>query len=107
MCDALKIDLAKMNEEISACFMEACTGAGTGTEPADQTTLLKNFMRVLAMRQGKSITYIARWSEKADSQSAHVHLSLKGADGTPLFWDESKPDNMSDTFRHFIAVLQA
>lgn len=106
MCEALKIDLAKMHEEIGAGFMEACTGAGTGTEPADQTVLLKNFMRVLAMRQGKSITYMARWSEQADSQSAHVHLSLKGEDGTPLFWDETKPDNMSDTFRHFIGGLQ-
>ena len=107
MCDALKIDLAKMHEEIGAGFMEACTGAGTGLEPADQTVLLKNFMRVLATRQGKSITYMARWSEQADSQSAHVHLSLKGPDGTPLFWDASKPDNMSDTFRHFIGGMQS
>ena len=106
MCDALKIDLAKMHEEIGAGFMEACTGAGMGLEPADQTVLLKNFMRALAARQGKSITYMARWSEKADSQSAHVHLSLKGNDGTPLFWDASKPDNMSDTFRHFIGGMQ-
>lgn len=107
MCDSLKIDLAKMHEEIGPGFMEACTSAGSGLEPADQTVLLKNFMRVLAMQQGKTITYMARWSENADSQSAHVHLSLKGPDGKPLFWDESKPDNMSDTFRHFIGGMQA
>lgn len=106
MCDALNIDLAKMHEEIGAGFMEACTGAGTGLAPADQTVLLKNFMRVLAMRQGKSITYMARWSEEADSQSTHVHLSLKGPDGTPLFWDDSKPGNMSEAFRHFIGGMQ-
>lgn len=47
----------------------------------------------------------ARWSQQADSQSAHVHLSLKGADGTLLFPDASKPGNMSDTFRHFIGGL--
>jgi glutamine synthetase len=107
MCDSLKINLAKMHEEIGPGFMEACTSAGSGLEPADQTVLLKNFMRVLAMKQGKSITYMARWSESADSQSAHIHLSLKDAAGTPLFWDESKPDNMSDTFRHFIGGMQA
>ncbi len=107
MCDALKIDLAKMHEEIGPGFMEACTAAGTGLGPADQTVLLKNFMRVLAMKQGKSVTYMARWSEEADSQSAHVHLSLKDKYGTPLFWDESKENNMSDTFRHFIGGMQA
>ncbi|MVO18005.1 glutamine synthetase [Rhodobacteraceae bacterium CY05] len=106
MCDALKIDLAKMHEEIGPGFMEACTGAGGGLEPADQTILLKNFMRALAMRQNKTITYMARWSEQADSQSAHIHVSLKGEDGTPLFWDETKPDNMSDTFRYFIGGMQ-
>jgi glutamine synthetase len=78
---------------------------GVTDESADQTVLLKNFMRVLAMLQGRSITYMACWPEQADSQSAHVHLSLKGVDDTPLFWDDSKPGNMSDTFRHFISGL--
>jgi glutamine synthetase len=106
MCEAMNINLAKMHEEIGPGFMEACTAPGTELEPADQTVLLKNFMRVLAMRQGKSVTYMARWSDKADSQSAHIHLSLKDAAGKPLFWDESAPDNMSETFRHFIGGMQ-
>ncbi|MFT4959186.1 MAG: glutamine synthetase [Paracoccaceae bacterium] len=106
MCRSLNIDLAKMHEEIAPGFMEACTGAGIGLDPTDQTVLLKNFMRALAMRQGKTITYMPRWSEQADSQSAHVHLSLLDNDGKPLFWDASKSDNMSDTFRHFIGGMQ-
>lgn len=106
MCTSLNINLAKMHEEIGPGFMEACISADTGLVPADQTVLLKNFMRALAMRQGKSITYMARWSEQADSQSMHVHLSLKDKNGKPLFWDESQPNNMSVSFRHFIGGMQ-
>lgn len=105
MCEALKIDLAKMHEEIGAGFMEVCTGAGTGLDPADQTVLLKNFLRVLAMRQGKTITFMPRWSEQADSQSAHVHISLADANGS-VFWDDGAEGNMSARFRHFLGGLQ-
>ena len=105
MCEALKIDLAKMHEEIGAGFMEVCVGAGTGLAPADQTVLLKNFLRVLAMRQDKSITFMPRWSEQADSQSTHVHISLSDADGA-VFWDREAPTHMAPRFRHFLGGLQ-
>ena len=38
---SLRIDLAKMHEEIGGGFLEACIAAGTGLEPADQLVLLK------------------------------------------------------------------
>lgn len=106
MCDALKINLAKMHEEIGGGFMEGCIGAGTGLEPADQLVLLKNFIRVLAMRRDQTVTFMPRWSETADSQSFHVHLSLIDNQGKPAFWDESAPNKMSKQFRHFIAGMQ-
>jgi glutamine synthetase len=106
ICEPLKIDLAKMHEEIGAGFMEACIGAGEGLEPADQLMLLKNFIRALALRQGKSVTFMPRWSEQADSQSIHLHISLKDKAGKPLFWDESQKNGVSQTFRHFLGGLQ-
>ncbi|MDE2446946.1 MAG: glutamine synthetase [Alphaproteobacteria bacterium] len=106
MCEPLGINLAKMHEEIGGGFMEACIAAGEGVEPADQLMLLKNFLRALALRQGKAITFMPRWSEKADSQSAHIHISLKDKTGNGAFFDGAKPDMMSDTFRHFIGGLQ-
>jgi glutamine synthetase len=107
MCEPLRIDLAKMHEEIGAGFMEACISAGEGTEPADQLVLLKNFIRALALRQGRSVTFMPRWSEKADSQSIHLHVSLKDKAGKPLFWDEKEKNGISRTFRHFLGGLQA
>jgi glutamine synthetase len=106
MCEPLRINLAKMHEEIGGGFLEACIAAGEGTEPADQLILLKNFLRSLALRQGRAITFMPRWSEDADSQSIHLHISLKDKMGRPVFFDASKPHNMSDTFRHFIGGLQ-
>ncbi len=105
MCAALKIDLAKMHEEIGPGFMEACIAAGTGLAPADQTVLLKNFLRVLAARMGKSVTFMPRWSVDADSQSLHVHVSLADGSG-PAFWDADARARMSERFRHFIGGLQ-
>jgi glutamine synthetase len=107
MCEPLKIELAKMHEEIGGGFMEACIAAGSGLEPADQLVLLKNFLRALAQRQGKCVTFMPRWTEQADSQSIHVHVSLKDRDGAPVFHDAKGSRAMSDTFRHFIGGLQA
>ena len=106
MCEALKIDLAKMHEEIGAGFMEACIGAGEGLEPADQLVLLKNFIRALALRQGRSVTFMPRWNEQADSQSIHLHISLKNRAGQPLFHDPEARHGISRTFLHFLGGLQ-
>ncbi len=106
MCEALKIDLAKMHEEIGAGFMEACIGAGEGLEPADQLVLLKNFIRALALRQGRSVTFMPRWNEQADSQSIHLHISLKNRAGQPLFHDPGAKNGISRTFLHFLGGLQ-
>ncbi len=102
MAEPLRIDLVKLQEEIGPGFMEACIGAGTGVEPADQLMLLKNFIRALALRRGKSVTFMPRWSEAQDSQSMHLHMSLQGG----AFWGDG-PHHMSETFRHFLGGAQA
>ena len=107
ICEPLGIDLAKMHEEIGAGFMEACIGAGEGLAPADQMVLLKNFIRALALRQGRSVTFMPRWSEQADSQSIHLHMSMKDAAGAPLFFDAAAENGISQSLRHFIGGLQA
>ena len=106
MCGPLRIDLAKMHEEIGGGFMEACIGAGEGLEPADQLVLLKNFIRALAMRQGRCVTFMPRWTEDADSQSIHLHISLKDRAGKSLFYEAGQKNGISQTFRHFLGGLQ-
>ncbi len=106
MCATLDISLGKMHEEIGGGFMEACIDAGTGPAPADQVVMLRNFLKVLAMRRGQTVTYMPRWSEDADSQSSHVHISLLDASGKPVFYDANDEHSMSETFKQFIGGLQ-
>lgn len=106
ICASLQIDLAKMHEEIGPGFMEACIGAGEGIAPADQMMLLKNFIRALALRQGRSVTFMPRWSEQADSQSIHLHMSMMDTAGMPLFFDAADENGISQHLRHFIGGLQ-
>lgn len=107
LCGPLGIGLGKMHEEIGGGFMEACIAATTALEAADQAALFKNFIRVLAMKRDQTVCFMPRWSEEADSQSSHIHLSFTDADETPMFWDAQAPDRMSDMFRHFIGGMQA
>jgi len=95
MCDSLGIKVTKMHEEIGGGFMEICIDAGSGIEPADQVVLLKNFLRMLAMREDKCVTFMPRWSEQADSQSMHLHMSLLDPEGNAIFYDESAEHAMS------------
>lgn len=106
LCVPLKIQLAKMHEEIGGGFMEACIAANSALAAADQAVLLKNFLRVFAMRRGQTISFMPRWSDHADSQSTHIHVSLLDQDGAPRFWDGKAAHHMSGQFRHFIGGLQ-
>lgn len=106
ICEPLKINLAKMHEEIGGGFLEACIAAGTGLEPADQLVLLKNFVRALAQRQGKCVTFMPRWTEDADSQSIHLHVSLADKEQQSVFYDPAGKNHVSERFRHFLGGLQ-
>jgi glutamine synthetase len=48
-----------------------------------------------------------RWTEDADSQSIHLHLSLKDRDGRPVLHDAAEPHAISETFRYVLGGLQA
>jgi len=63
---------------------------------ADEHSLYKNAAKEIAAQEGQSITFMAKWDER-EGNSCHIHLSLRRADGTPLFADEP------ETFRRFVA----
>ncbi|MEM7537527.1 MAG: glutamine synthetase family protein [Chloroflexota bacterium] len=106
LCESLNINMITAHEEIGAGFMEVCLGPQDGLEGADQGVVFKNMLRSLAMRNGQLITFMPRWSEQADSQSTHIHISLLNTDDTPVFFDADNPHNMSQTMRYFLGGLQ-
>jgi len=72
---------------------------------ADKATLFKTFTKVLAQKNGMMATFMAKYSNDYPGQSGHLHMSAT-KDGKPLFYDESKPECISDAMRHFIGGQQ-
>jgi glutamine synthetase len=57
---------------------------GPALRTADDHVVYKNGAKEIAAQDGKSITYMAKYDER-EGNSCHIHLSLRGRDGTPLF----------------------
>ncbi|WNG94812.1 glutamine synthetase family protein [Mycobacterium sp. ITM-2016-00318] len=68
----------------------------------DNHTIYKNGAKEIADKHGKSLTFMAKFDER-EGNSCHIHISLRGADGSAVFADEDASDGMSPMFRSFIA----
>ena len=56
---------------------------------ADNHAVYKTVAKEIAAQQGKSITFMAKYNEREGS-SCHIHLSLRGTDGSLVFWDDEQ-----------------
>ncbi|MGK9149173.1 glutamine synthetase family protein [Plantibacter flavus] len=68
----------------------------------DNHSIYKNGAKEIADAHGKSLTFMAKFDER-EGNSCHIHISLRGEDGSAVFADASQPDGMSKLFRHFLA----
>lgn len=105
--DTMGVALETAHEEMGPGFLEVSLAPQSGVKAADNAVLFKTYTKALAQRMGRLVTFMARWSNEADGQSGHVHISLKDKDGQPVFRDDTKDDGMSDTMRHFLGGMQA
>lgn len=97
--EAVKGECNKGQQEIGFRYDEALV-------TCDNHAIYKNGAKEIADQHGKSLTFMAKYDER-EGNSCHVHLSLRGADGTAAFDDGSRPHGMSPTFRGFVAGLLA
>src|ERR671930_2082141 len=51
---------------------------------ADTHVIYKNAAKEMAAQEGMAITYMAKYDER-EGNSCHIHLSLRGSDGSWLF----------------------
>jgi glutamine synthetase len=72
-------------------------------EMADRHVLYKHGAKEIAELNGVALTFMAKWNVEQAGSSFHLHSSLWDAQGRPIFWDESQPLGMSQTFQHFLA----
>jgi glutamine synthetase len=68
----------------------------------DNHTIYKNGAKEIADKHGKSLSFMAKYDER-EGNSCHIHISLRGDDGSAVFADAEDPDGMSPMFRSFIA----
>ena len=66
----------------------------------DNHSVYKTGAKEIAARHAsQSITFMAKYDEREGS-SCHIHLSLRGADGTISFDDDERDGGRSDVFDH-------
>ncbi|MFM8800954.1 MAG: glutamine synthetase family protein [Tagaea sp.] len=107
MCRRMDFALEGLHTETGAGVLEAAIMVDDALASADKAALFKTFAKIYAERQGKMVTFMAKWSHDWPGQSGHLHVSLQDKKGAPVFHDAGKPHSMSDTMRWFVGGQQA
>lgn len=68
----------------------------------DNHTIYKSGAKEIADQHGKSITFMAKFDQR-EGNSCHIHISLRGDDGTAVLADPDRRHGMSELFEHFVA----
>ncbi|RZU63588.1 glutamine synthetase [Zhihengliuella halotolerans] len=71
----------------------------------DNHTFYKLSAKHMASQRGQSITFMAKPNQREGS-SCHIHMSLRGLDGSLAFWDSEKGERTA-LYNHFIAGILA
>jgi len=74
-------------------------------EKADEHSLYKEGAKEIASQEGCSLTFMAKYDAR-EGNSCHIHLSLRDADGAPVFAGAGG-EGRSAVFEHFLAGLLA
>jgi glutamine synthetase len=107
LCDDMDMPLEGLHTETGPGVLEAAIQYTDALAASDRAAIFKTFAKVLAERQGRMLTFMAKWSNAYPGQSGHLHLSLRDTVGTPVFHQDGRPGNMSDTMRWFVGGQQA
>ncbi|WP_088317334.1 glutamine synthetase family protein [Kineosporia sp. R_H_3] len=73
---------------------------------ADRHTVYKTAAKEIAANHGKALTFMSKVNER-EGNSCHIHMSLRGLDGSIVFADPASPDGRSDLFKSFVAGVMA
>ncbi len=68
----------------------------------DNHSIYKNGAKEIADQHGKSLTFMAKFNER-EGNSCHIHLSVRGIDGSAVMADKDRPYGFSKLMEHWIA----
>jgi glutamine synthetase len=74
---------------------------------ADTHSIAKHATKEIAWNSGCSVSFVAKPHEDTVGSSSHVHQSLRGLDGSTVFFDAAQPHGMSSVMQHYLAGLLA
>ncbi|MCY7326085.1 MAG: glutamine synthetase family protein [Microbacteriaceae bacterium] len=94
-CEGVKGECNLGQQEIAFRYDEALA-------TCDNHSIYKNGAKEIADQHDKSITFMAKFDAR-EGNSCHIHISLRGTDGSAVFADEDAEYGMSKRFRHFLA----
>ena len=94
-CEGVKGECNLGQQEIAFRYDEALV-------TCDNHSIYKNGAKEIADQHGKSITFMAKYDAR-EGNSCHIHISLRGTDGSAVFADQDAEYGMSKMFRHFLA----
>jgi glutamine synthetase len=96
-----KGEAGRGQHEINLVYAEAL-------EMADRHAIYKNGVKEIAADEGRSVTFMAKYSMDEVGSSCHLHVSLTDlATGEAAFHDPNAADGRSTVFRHFLGGLLA
>ena len=99
---SIGIKLEGLHAETGPGVLETAIAVDDALAMADNSSVFKAFMKILAQKRGLMATFMAKWNAALSGQSGHTHLSLWTLNGKPCFYDPSATYSMSKTMRHFI-----
>jgi glutamine synthetase len=99
------IDIEASNSEHGPGQFEVNMRYCDALSAADRAMLLKTSVKELAARHGCTASFIAKLSADWAGSSAHLHQSLAGTDGTPVFANPGDPARLSPTGEAYLAGM--
>ncbi|HET6152701.1 MAG TPA: glutamine synthetase family protein [Marmoricola sp.] len=72
---------------------------------ADNHAVYKTAAKEIAAQHGQSLTFMAKYDQR-EGNSCHIHLSLRGQDGSIVFWDDATGAR-TPLYDHFVAGVLA
>lgn len=106
LCTEMDFPVEGLHTETGPGVLEAAIAHDDALSAADKGALFKTFTKILAQKNGLMATFMAKWSPDYPGQSGHIHLSLAKKDGSSIFYEDGKANNMSDAMRYFIGGQQ-
>lgn len=107
MSEKMDFRIEGLHTETGPGVLEAAIAVDHAEAAGDKAALFKTFMKILAQRNNKMATFMAKWSGNYPGQSGHIHSSLRNKhDNSSAFYDSEQVYSMSKIQRHFLAGQQ-